>query len=197
LTRAGQGGAPIAYKSALVRVQGGTYVVVVLAPGDAGEAEGTGTASEGAELSEREREVVTLIAIGCHTGEIAQELHISGATVRSHVANAMERLDVHTRAHLVWVALKEGLLYPPPTPPQSHVQELPPDGPDLSEREREVVALIAVGHHTEQIAEELRISPATVRAHVRNAMEKLAVHTRAHLVWVALGKGMVDPPATG
>jgi PAS domain S-box-containing protein len=57
---------------------------------------------------------------------------------------------------------------------------------DLTNREREVVTLIALGHETPQIAEELHISPETVRTHVRNAMAKLGAHTRAQLVAVVL-----------
>ncbi len=56
-------------------------------------------------LTEREREVVTLIAMGLDTGDIAAELHISPETVRTHVRNAMSKLNVHTRAQLVAVVL--------------------------------------------------------------------------------------------
>ncbi len=56
----------------------------------------------------------------------------------------------------------------------------------LSDREREVVTLIALGQKTDQIAEELSISAATVRTHVSNAMSKLGAHTRAQLVAIAL-----------
>ena len=59
----------------------------------------------------------------------------------------------------------------------------------LTNREREVVTLIAAGHETSQIAEELNISPETVRTHVRNAMSKLGARTRAQLVAVALSAG--------
>ena len=56
-------------------------------------------------LTNREREVVTLIALGRETGEIAKELHISPETVRTHVRNAMSRLGAHTRAQLVAIVL--------------------------------------------------------------------------------------------
>jgi PAS domain S-box-containing protein len=56
-------------------------------------------------LTDREREVVTLIAMGLDTGDIAGELHISPETVRTHVRNAMSKLNVHTRAQLVAVVL--------------------------------------------------------------------------------------------
>ena len=59
----------------------------------------------GLPLTVREREVVTLIALGRETAEIAQELHISPETVRTHVRNAMSKLGAHTRAQLVAVVL--------------------------------------------------------------------------------------------
>jgi PAS domain S-box-containing protein len=60
---------------------------------------------EATALTSREREVVTLIALGRDTAEIAAELHVSPETVRTHVRNAMAKLDVHTRAQLVAVVL--------------------------------------------------------------------------------------------
>jgi DNA-binding NarL/FixJ family response regulator len=59
-------------------------------------------------------------------------------------------------------------------------------GPSLTPREREIVTLIALGLETIKIAEQLHISPETVRTHVRNAMSKLGVHTRAELVAVVM-----------
>jgi PAS domain S-box-containing protein len=56
-------------------------------------------------LTPREREVVTLIAMGRETNQIAQELHVSSETVRTHVRNAMAKLGAHTRAQLVAIAL--------------------------------------------------------------------------------------------
>jgi PAS domain S-box-containing protein len=56
-------------------------------------------------LTKREREVVTLIAMGLETDEIAAELHVSPETVRTHVRNAMSKLGAHTRAQLVAIVL--------------------------------------------------------------------------------------------
>ena len=49
--------------------------------------------------------------------------------------------------------------------------------------------LVAAGETGPEIAEHLRISHATVRTHVRNAMTKLGARSRAHLVAKALGEG--------
>jgi PAS domain S-box-containing protein len=79
-------------------------IFVAMAGGEREEAAiARGAANLG--LTEREREVVTLIAMGLDTGDIAGELHISPETVRTHVRNAMAKLNVHTRAQLVAVVL--------------------------------------------------------------------------------------------
>lgn len=59
--------------------------------------------------------------------------------------------------------------------------------PALTPRERAVIGVVALGKSSEEIAEVLGISPATVRTHVRNAMAKVGAHTRAQLIAIVLG----------
>jgi DNA-binding NarL/FixJ family response regulator len=66
----------------------------------------------------------------------------------------------------------------------------------LTEREREVVALVAEGLSNKEIAERLVISPATARTHVHRAMGKLYAHDRAQLVVIAFQSGLTTPDAT-
>jgi PAS domain S-box-containing protein len=66
--------------------------------------------ADGSPLTPREREVVRLVALGCNTGRIAAELSVSSATVRSHVRNAMGKMEAHTRAQLVAQVLADGLV---------------------------------------------------------------------------------------
>jgi DNA-binding NarL/FixJ family response regulator len=66
----------------------------------------------------------------------------------------------------------------------------------LTEREREVVALVAEGLSNQEIAERLVISPATARTHVHRAMGKLYAHDRAQLVVVAFQSGLTAPDAS-
>ena len=63
----------------------------------------------------------------------------------------------------------------------------------LSSRQAEVIALIALGFETPEIARRLHISEHTVRAHVRHAMERVGARTRAHLVAIMLS---ADPNAS-
>ena len=61
-------------------------------------------------VTPRELEVLTLIAEGCSTGEIAERLWITEETVRTHVRRTLERLGARTRAHAVSIAYREGFL---------------------------------------------------------------------------------------
>lgn len=60
------------------------------------------------QLTEREREVMTLVASGLQSGAIAERLFLSPETVKSHVHNALGKLGAHTRAHAVAIALVTG-----------------------------------------------------------------------------------------
>jgi DNA-binding NarL/FixJ family response regulator len=62
----------------------------------------------------------------------------------------------------------------------------------LTARERSVIALIAMGRETHEIAEELHLAASTIRTHVRNSMAKLGAHTRAQLVAVAMAGNALD-----
>ncbi len=63
----------------------------------------------------------------------------------------------------------------------------------LTEREREVLALVGTGRSNEEIAAVLVLSPATARTHVSRIMTKLAARDRAQLVVAAYESGLVRP----
>jgi DNA-binding NarL/FixJ family response regulator len=62
------------------------------------------------ELTDREREVMTLVAYGLTNSEIAERLVISRATAKAHVSHAMVKLHAHDRAQLVVLAYQTGLV---------------------------------------------------------------------------------------
>ena len=62
----------------------------------------------------------------------------------------------------------------------------------LSDREREILQLIAQGKTTAQIAAELFLSPHTVQSHRDHIMAKLDLHSKAALIKYAITKGLID-----
>jgi DNA-binding NarL/FixJ family response regulator len=76
---------------------------------------------------------------------------------------------------------------PEPSAPSSELVE------ELTTREREVVALVALGLTNDEIAERLVVSRATAKTHVSRAMVKLHAHDRAKLVVFAYEAGLVVP----
>ncbi|MEU4497439.1 response regulator transcription factor [Streptomyces sp. NBC_00210] len=98
------------------------------------------------------------------------------------------------------VAAGESLLSPGPTSRLiARVLSIPGEppatgGPDgLSDRERQVLALVARGLNNTEIAERLGLSPLTAKTHVSRIMGKLGARDRAQLVIVAYESGLVVP----
>jgi DNA-binding CsgD family transcriptional regulator len=99
---------------ALANVLPGEHLVV-LAPADWPDdellhGEPPAQAPAASILSGREREVIALVASGFSLSEIAEQLTISEATVRTHLGNANRKLGARNRAHAVALVLKHGLV---------------------------------------------------------------------------------------
>ncbi|MDX6640737.1 MAG: hypothetical protein QOF12_1748 [Solirubrobacteraceae bacterium] len=98
-----------------------------------------------------------------------------GKEVEAHFAGRMTTIEGRRLAVFV-----VDVIVPQTTPPAE------PAVADVTPRERDVIGLIARGANTQAISAELSISGETVRTHVRNAMRRLGVHTRAQLVAITL-----------
>ena len=83
--------------------------------------------------------------------------------------------------------IEEYLRHPPPTASE------PPGLAELTERERQVLTLMARGLSNDDIAGELVISQATVKTHVNRVLAKLGVATRVQAVVMAFELGVVRP----
>jgi DNA-binding NarL/FixJ family response regulator len=73
---------------------------------------GSGTPAELAELTPREREVLTLIAAGLSNSEIAAQLVLSQATIRTHVNRILSKLALRDRTQAAVLAYETGLVRP-------------------------------------------------------------------------------------
>jgi DNA-binding NarL/FixJ family response regulator len=72
----------------------------------------TSTPAQMNQLTPREREVLILLAQGLSNAEVGTQLHISEATVRTHLARVMAKLDVREKAQAVIAAYQNGLVQP-------------------------------------------------------------------------------------
>jgi DNA-binding NarL/FixJ family response regulator len=86
--------------------EGGTYVDPVLA----GALAAPGAADKLPALTQREREVLRLLADGLTNEEVGKRLFIAPDTVRTHVRKAMRKLDADTRTQAVATALRQSLI---------------------------------------------------------------------------------------
>jgi DNA-binding NarL/FixJ family response regulator len=87
-------------------LDGGTYVDPVLA----GALTAAAAGSPATRLTERERDVLRLLADGLSNEQAAKSLHLSPETVRTHLKKAMRKLDADTRTQAVATAIRESLI---------------------------------------------------------------------------------------
>jgi len=77
--------------------------------------------------------------------------------------------------------------------PAGGARPIPPELAQLTDREREVLLLVARGRSNQEIASELQISPHTAKTHVNRVMTKVHAHDRAQLVILAYESGLLTP----
>jgi two-component system response regulator DesR len=116
-------------------------------------------------------------------------------------ATVREALDLGVRAFVVKDAPLEGLKRALETvaaggsyvdPVVAALLLAKPTGPQLTERERQVLRLLADGYSYAEIGRQLFISPETVRTYVTKTIQKLGVQTRMQAVATALRAGLIS-----
>jgi DNA-binding NarL/FixJ family response regulator len=103
-------GTPTELKTAVTTVaEGGTYVDPRLHPALLSR-KATQTQRV---LSKREREIMDLLAQGLTGEQVAERLFLSPETIKTHIRNAMSKLEANTRVHAIAIALREGFISAP------------------------------------------------------------------------------------
>jgi PAS domain S-box-containing protein len=134
-------------------------------------------------LAELRRAWSDLLRNGSVIGEW-QVRRPDGAAVRAQFAAYRERIT--GRDLVLVVTIGAGLDLP-----RRSADDHPHHGLGLTERQCEVVQLIALGMDTAEIAEQLTLSPETVKSHVRAAMHRTGTRTRSQLVARAMAEGLI------
>jgi DNA-binding NarL/FixJ family response regulator len=148
-----------------------TRVIVLTASDDKNEfVQAMKLGTSGIVLKQTATELLIKSIRKVHAGEIWLDSHTTAAVIRQFVANEEA---------------------PPPAPPPPSVQTAPPrererERSPLSQREREIVALVAQGFKNKEMAEKMFISEQTVKNHLHNIFDKLGVSDRLELALYAI-----------
>ena len=125
-----------------------------------------------------------IIVLTTYNGD-AQVLRALRAGARAYLLKGHDRELIET-IHAVY----EGRKRIPPEVAAELAEHATDD--ELSEREIEVLRLIAAGNSNKQIADLLSIAEATVKSRVTNILSKLGASDRAHAVTIALKRGIIE-----
>jgi len=101
----------VSYAAHVAHIGGRLLILLVLMAAE-GDRPVVRSDSPPAALTPRELEVITRVALGATSREIADDLFVTTETVRTHIRNAMAKTGTRTRAHLVAAAICRGLLPP-------------------------------------------------------------------------------------
>jgi len=131
---------------------------------------------------------VLLLSAHARGNTVAAALAVGAAGVVAKGGSSRQLADAIRRV----AAGKQAMVVaagPPQSPRHPSVEQL--RGWTLSNREREVLGLLATGWSIWRIAEQCEVSPATVRSHVQNVLVKLGVHGKLEAVAFAFQHGIV------
>lgn len=144
-----------------------TRVIVLTASDDKNEfVQAMKLGTSGIVLKQTATELLIKSIRKVHAGEIWLDSHTTAAVIRQFVAN--DESPTHT--------------LPPAPPTRERERERSP----LSQREREIVALVAQGFKNKEMAEKMFISEQTVKNHLHNIFDKLGVSDRLELALYAI-----------
>ncbi len=139
--------------------------------------------------------VLVLSASGEH-GDVLETVKAGAAGYLTKSAKKEELVDAVRRTaagEAVFTAGLAGLVLGEFRRLATAPAEAGPDTPQLTERETEILRLVATGLSYKQIAERLVLSHRTVQNHVQNTLNKLQLHNRVELARYAIERGLDTP----
>jgi DNA-binding NarL/FixJ family response regulator len=136
------------------------------------------------DLSEREYEIVLLLARGRTLSRIGEDLYLSTSAIKYHTHNIYRKLGVHSRRELsllLLVGISPAIAAAPfsITPTQA-VRVAEHYG--LTVREQQVLELLVLGWSASLVADTLGVSQNTARSHIKRVYRRLGVHSRQELL---------------
>jgi DNA-binding NarL/FixJ family response regulator len=126
-----------------------------------------------------------IIVLTTYTGDI-QVLRALRAGARAYILKG----HVHKELLETIRAVHAGQKRIPPDVAAQLAQHATDD--ELTEREIDVLRLVATGNANKQIADQLSIGEATVKSHVSNILDKLGANDRSHAVTIGLARGIFE-----
>ena len=136
---------------------------------------------------QQEMPSVRIVALSAHTEQhYVQEMLRAGAIGYVDKYSALENL-----ARAVRCAMEGKIYLSPGLAPEAHALLGRPTTL-ITARERQVLALLAAGKRSRDIARQLDLSPQTVEVHRRNLMRKLSLHSVADLTRYAIREGLIQ-----
>ena len=154
--------------------------------------EGTTGVALTRDVLERWPDVRVVVLTASHDETILADALEAGATGFVTKAESLERVVSAVRAAAVGEAIITPSLLGRLLPRLVGRRRGP--NPDLTPREREVLALVVQGLSNQAIAEELVLSRDTVRNHVASILGKLGAHSKLQAAAIAARRGLVPPP---
>lgn len=157
-----------------------------------------------ANLTNKEREFIQLVGEGCTGEEIAERLAANEEATPSLQQRVLEKLDLSSIAELTeyagaqkWFAGQEEIESAVHQAAVSSNKKTRPPGPrtliePLTNREQDVLALLAQRLYDKEIADELSVAVTTVKTHVGNILQKLAVGNRREATEKAKELGLLE-----
>ena len=133
------------------------------------------------------RSADALLASGAGAGPAAEPLRAAHAAA-ARLGAAPLRTQLEALARRARISLTPAEPEPAPAPARPH---------GLTDREADVLRLLAVGHTNREIGQQLFISPKTASVHVTSILRKLAVRDRVQAAAIAIRLGLADPAMPG